>query len=121
MKWEPLTEATLWDYVNDAFSRMNAEQRKIWEAIKIPPSKWRLDSFGEPGGGFWVVAVIGSSVIWYNDIEEGFNQSSYSEFGKIDEYWCNQDQLERAVQNVINLLKDGYFASGRAGPPQSVT
>ena len=24
-------------------------------------------------GGFWVVAIVGRNVIWYNDVEEGFD------------------------------------------------
>lgn len=35
--------------------------------------------------------------LWFNDIEDGFNRSKYSDFGKIDEYWCNQDRLEIAI------------------------
>ena len=28
-------------------------------------------------GVFWVVGLIGRTVIWYNDIEEGFNRSAF--------------------------------------------
>jgi hypothetical protein len=100
---------------------MTPEQSKIWEIIKIHPQKWSEETYGKHGGGFWVVAIIGSSVLWFNDIEDGFNQSFYTESGKIAEYWCNQDRLERAVQSVINLIKDGYYSAGKSGPPQPVT
>lgn len=121
MKWEPISEVELWDRINSACDRMTPEQSKIWELIKIHPQKWSEETYGKLGGGFWVVAIIGSSVLWFNDIEDGFNQSFYSEFGKIAEYWCNQDELEWAVQNVINLIKDGYYSAGKSGPPQPVT
>lgn len=120
MEWKPISEGELWDLINAAYENMTPTQRKIWEIIKVTPVKWNEESMGRLGNGFWVVAIIGSSVIWYNDIEGGFNQSSYNSCGEIAEYWCNQDELQFAVQNVINLLNDGYYSSGRAGPPKSV-
>jgi len=99
---------------------MTLEQSRIWEIIKVDPKKWIEPSYGELGGGFWAVAIIGGSVIWFNDIEDGFNHSSYTEYGKIDEYWSNQDRLEIAVQNVINMIKDGYYSAGKSGPPKSI-
>jgi len=120
MDWKPISELELWDRINAACDRMTPEQYKVWEIIKILPQRWEEKQYGELGGGFWVVAIIGSSVIWFNDIEDGFNQSSYTEFGKISEYWCNQDELECAVQNVINLFKDGYYSAGRGSPPRNI-
>ena len=120
MEWQPISEGQLWDLINSAYENMTPTQRKIWEIIKVTPVKWNEESMGRLGNGFWVVAIIGSSVIWYNDIEDGFNQSSYNSYGEIAEYWCNQDELQFAIQNVINLLNDGYYSSGRAGPPKSV-
>jgi hypothetical protein len=46
-------------------------------------------------------------VIWYNDREEGFNRSSYSEVGKIDEYFCNHDELDVALGYLENVLRGG--------------
>lgn len=120
MTWEPISEADLRDRINYSCDRMTPEQSKLWEVIKIHPQKWKEETYGELGGGFWVVAIIGSSVVWFNDIEYGFNQSVYSELGKIDEYCCNQDELEWTVQDVINLLEDGYYSAGKSGPPQPV-
>jgi len=47
-------------------------------------------------------------VIWYNDIEEGFNRSTYSKFGDIGEYFCNHDELELTMQYVANSLEGGH-------------
>ncbi len=119
MSWEPVTEIQLWDCINDAFELMSLEQRRIWGLIKIHPEKWSQNPWGNKGNGFWVVAIIGNYVIWYNDIEDGFNQSSYTLYGTINEYWCNQDELEVAVQNIINQLRDGYDSSGRCSVARS--
>lgn len=115
MSWEPITEVELLDMINQSYDRMTPEQRRIWETIKIEPQKWAQEPYGNKGGGFWVVAIIGNTVIWFNDIEDGFNRSCFIKPGEIDEYYCNQDKLEWQIQNVINQMKDGYDSAGYCG------
>ena len=117
MSWEPISEVAIWDDINEAIDRMSVEQKRVWETIKVLPEKWQEATYGDLGGGFWVVAIIGNSVVWYNDIEDGYNQSNYTKYGRIDEYWCNQERLEWAVQSVINMLGNGYDSAGKSSPP----
>ena len=109
--------------LDSAHTRMSIRQARLWDAIRIQPEKWAQDPWGVEGGGFWVVAIIGNTVIWYNDIEEGFNTSNYERYGVINEYWCNQDDLEHVVYRILSLV--GEQASGtasvwelRRGPPE---
>lgn len=102
MDWQPISSDELKENINSACVRMDMEQKQIWEQIRITPEKWIQHPWGDLGGGFWVVAITGKNVIWYNDIEEGFNCSSYTTYGTIAEYWCNQDDLDVAVQQIIN-------------------
>jgi hypothetical protein len=118
-EWQPISLAELQGEINEALGRMNATQRKLWDVIRITPEKWQQDPYGKEGGGFWVVALIGTSVVWYNDIEEGFNRSRYSRYGFIDDYWCNQDELEWAIQALLKLIETGED-TGRFGPPQTL-
>jgi hypothetical protein len=99
---------------------MNAHQERLWEAIRITPEKWALPPWGDLGGGFWVVAIIGEMVIWYNDIEEGFNRSNYRRYGTIEQYRCNQDELEHSVQGVMDVIATGYDNGPFCGPPQPI-
>jgi len=48
--------------------------------------------------------LIGRTVIWYNDLEDGFNRSLYSSYGLIDDYWRNDDELDVAIQYLANAL-----------------
>lgn len=120
MKWSPLEETSLWDLLSAAESRMNPELARFWEAVRIEPVKWRQAPFGEAGGGFWVVALLGTLVVWYNDIEEGFNYSKYNSFGEIAEYCCNQDDLENPLQALLSFAQSGHLSGRRAGPPTPV-
>jgi hypothetical protein len=117
MEWEPISEAELRDKIVAAEKRMSPHLLHLWHAIRIKPEKWAEDSYGTLGGGFWVVAIIGSTAIWYNDIEEGFNYSSYTVAGKLAEYYCNQDELEMAVRNILARMETGKESAPRCGAP----
>jgi hypothetical protein len=107
VEWRPIGEAALRGRIAQGVVRMSTSQRRLWDAIRIEPQKWQLHPYGDAGAGFWVVAIIGQTVIWYNDIEDGFNRSRYSTYGQIDDYWCNQDELEIALSYLINTLEQG--------------
>jgi hypothetical protein len=82
--WKPTNIDELEAMIEESELDMSKGYRKFWDYIKINPEKWDLSPMGDEGGGFWVVAVIGKTCIYYNDIEEGFNMSSYETFGRID-------------------------------------
>lgn len=120
MDWEPISEAELRAKILAAEKRMSARLLRLWNAIRINPQKWAEDSYGTHGGGFWVVAIIGSTAIWYNDIEEGFNYSSYTVAGKLAEYYCNQDELEMTIRNILSRIETGKESAPRRGAPVPV-
>ncbi len=116
MDWQPISEIEIWDKVIHAEARMNLEQSRLWEIIKTDPVKWQQIPYGTVGKGFWAVAILGQSVVWFNDIEDGFNISSYKSTGVIEEYWCNQDELEQTVQSLLNCIQSGYSLK-KCSPP----
>jgi hypothetical protein len=86
---------------------MPEAHRRLWDAICIAPERWQQHPYGDAGGGFWVVGLIGRIAIWYNDIEEGFNRSVYSTYGLLDDYWRNDDELDVTVGYVADALAGG--------------
>jgi hypothetical protein len=93
-----------------------------WERIRIAPEKWRCSPWGDLGGGFWVVAISGDAVIWYNDIEEGFNRSRFGERGVIAEYFCNQGDFSAVLSALPEAEEAEQFAAENAAVnvPQEV-
>lgn len=75
--------------ISDSEKKLSDELKEIWETIKVAPVKWAEKTHGS----FWVVAIHNSEVIWYNDIEEGFNMSEFSIEREIGEYWAEQTDL----------------------------
>jgi len=117
MSWSPITKIELCNLINDSLNRMTVSQKNLWESIKIDPEKWQEPYYGKEGGGFWAVAIIGKTVVWYNDIEEGFNRSKYDKPGTFPEYWCEQDDLEKTIQIILNEIKEGRTSAKKRGAP----
>jgi hypothetical protein len=102
MDWTPISEQELVALVNAAVALMDRPALALWNLIHIPPAKWQLSPWGDDGNGFWVVGVLGARVVWYNDIEDGFNVSRYEKYGVIADYWCNQDDLQHRVNALVS-------------------
>ena len=78
------------DLITHAELILEGLDKNFWRLIKLnTPEKWLNDPLGDLGGGFWVVAIVGDRGIYYNDIEDGFNVSTFTSWGEIDDYVCN--------------------------------
>ena len=102
--WKPATDGQIWGDLNSCVNGLSSFEKKLFETARIGPEKWALHPWGDEGGGFWVVALIGQNVVWFNDIETGYNLSRYSDYGRIDEYWCNQDSLSDVIRRLAALI-----------------
>lgn len=103
--WKPITLIELSEKIEKTEINLKEELLKFWQQIKIKPIKWTEEKHGEDGSGFGVVAVCETKVIWYNDIEEGFNISEYKIYGQIEKYYCDQDDLSWSVAKLFDLNK----------------
>ena len=104
MSWKPIHERELDALVASELSDCSEELRQFFARVRVPAHKWQLSPWGDEGDGFWVLAVHRDRVLWYNDIEEGFNVSTFEVRGQIpgDEYWCNQDPLCLALSQLTS-------------------
>jgi hypothetical protein len=103
--WTPISLNELEEWILRGELRLSAEMLNFWNLIKIKPIKWQEPEYGNGLDGFWVVAIFGNNVIFYNDIEDGFNISQYKNFGQISEYACEQDELDWVVLRLFNRIK----------------
>ena len=67
--WTSISYDELSNKILEFEKAQTGELYNFWFAIKIDPAKWKEETYGIEGGGFWAVALIGKLVIWYNDIE----------------------------------------------------
>ena len=103
--WTPILIEELEQYILTSELHLENEERNFWNLIKVVPHKWQEKEYGNEGGGFWVVALFGNQVIYYNDIEEGFNISDYVEYGLIENYYCCQDELDWTIKALYLIIK----------------
>ncbi len=104
--WSPVTKNIIEkniEWCNDILS-LRPDCLRFWEYIRIPPEKWIEQTVGNDGGGFWVVAILGKRVIYYNDIEEGFNLSPFTKYGEINEYRPGQLELHEMIESLYKEI-----------------
>jgi hypothetical protein len=98
----PLSREELESMIATALADYDDEVRAAWARIRIEPARWRCSPWGDEDGGFWAVAIEGDQVLWFNDIEDGFNRSAFSERGVIDEYRCDQTELTEILSQIAH-------------------
>lgn len=103
--WTPISEERLRKDIELSEQALNGAALNFWNMIKVKPEKWACPPVGDQGGGFWVVGLYGSNVVYYNDIEEGYNVSAYNKFGVIEEYYCNQSELFQFIESIVEYMQ----------------
>ncbi len=103
MDWEPISFEELSFEISKGEMNMESNRLEFWNKVKIIPIKWTEHEYGDEGNGFWAVAKYKNFVLYYNDIEEGFNISAFESEGNIKEYHAEQDDLEFAVSKFSKL------------------
>jgi hypothetical protein len=116
MNWKPIPLEKMQKMLAQELASCTDEQRAYLQRVALPaPQKWQLTPWGDLGGGFWAVAVQRDRVLWYNDIEDGFNVSCFVQRGVIPtaEYRCNDEDVQQA------LLRLAGETGHSLGPAQS--
>jgi hypothetical protein len=104
-EWFPTTSEELSAEIREGEAALTPDELRWWREFRIPPEKWQLHPWGDAGGGFWVVGIIGRHVVWHNDIEGGFDLSLYSAYGTIGEYGASQFELSHVVNAIAERFQ----------------
>jgi hypothetical protein len=104
----------------EGLAKATSEEQALFARAAVEPMKWRLSPWGDEGGDFSVVALMEDRVLWYNDIEEGFNVSHFVERGTIpsNESWCNQDELRWALPALMGERQSKAAATAFVEAPE---
>jgi hypothetical protein len=120
MEWTGIAREDLEELISSGLEAMDEAVQDAWRRMRIEPEKWRCSPWGDQGGGFWVVAEMDGRVVWYNDIEEGFNIGRFDTRGTINEYTCNQTTFEEFLLGLPEAsaaeLWDGSVAANVCPP-----
>src|ERR1035438_6985987 len=108
MDWKPTTIAAVRQRVESDLASGDDEQVRAFKKYAVEPYFAAISRYDKMGN----VAVIGQrqdEVLYWEDVEEGFNISPVDRSGRILEHQCNQDALGLALNSWIE---------GRTSPPK---
>lgn len=103
-----MDEAAILKLTIQGRDHMTFKQKRIWDAITIHPEAWLYRHPNGHDSHVWVVALIGRSVISYNEWDGGFDRSQFFRYGEIAQFGWGNDDLDVAVQHVLNELELGH-------------
>jgi hypothetical protein len=108
MEWKPATVGEVKLIVQHDLAECDVEQRETFRRYAVEPYFASIQRYGNLDNVV-VVARKENEVMYWEDVEEGFNVSPLAEDGRILEHWCNQDALRFALNTWIE---------DRDGPPK---
>ena len=113
-EWQPATIDEVRQIVNRDLKACDIKQVATFERYAVEPYVAPIVRYGKKESVI-VVAQKSNEVIYWEDVEEGFNLSPIDWKGQILEHWCNQDELGFA----LNAWIEGRGIPGRFGPAAS--
>lgn len=96
MAWTPIAKNELEEIIDKQLSECFPEFIEIFNKYIIPLQLSPIVRYKRLEAVF-IVARNQNGVLYYEDVEEGFNFSPINEDGMILEHWCNQDSLRIAI------------------------
>jgi hypothetical protein len=91
-EWRPIERGELEGIIREDLVACAPEQRAVFERCRMPLCKAPIERYGKLEYVF-IVAQRGDEVMYFEDIDAGFNFSPLDAEGKILQHWSNQDEL----------------------------
>ena len=97
--WRPASESEVLRILEMQIAELPSDQRRRFGELRV--SLRRVPIAGsDPPEFVFVVAEVGDRVIYYEDVEEGFEVSSINDNGEIPERGCNQLELTHVMYRL---------------------
>jgi len=120
-KWQPTTVEEVKRTVEEDLRECDAEQRAAFKGYAVEPYVAPIVRYGKMESAV-VVARRENEVIYWEDIEDGFNISPIGPDGQILEPWCNQDALGLALDAwIAGRRRAENFSPAVPNPSQGKT
>jgi hypothetical protein len=94
--WHPITAEEMLSVIDRELQDCTLEQRRVLDRYRVALRPTLIERYGKLGSVF-VVAQRGEEVMYWEDIEEGFNVSRLTPDGQIAEHGFEQDKLRHAL------------------------
>ena len=101
MDWSPASVKEVEKIIQADLGSCTEQERVTFERYAVPLFTVPILRFGKIESVV-VVARDGDEVLYWEDVEEGFNTSSLTKDGLIAERFCNQDNLGAAIARWLS-------------------
>ena len=98
--WQPISAAELEELIARQLRDCEPALSAVFDRYKVPPFRAPINRYGREEYVF-IVARKDDEVMYFEDVEDGFNFSRISSDNKILEHWCNQDELKFALRRWV--------------------
>ncbi len=100
MAWQPITADDLSLLINEQLLACTDEQRAYFQGSRVPFFEVGIERFGEIEKVFGV-ARVGERVVYYDDMEKGFEVAALDEKGAIKEQGMNHYTLATLLEILM--------------------
>jgi hypothetical protein len=100
MEWQPATVEAVKQIIEGDLKACDSRQVAVFEKYSVEPYCAPILRYGKMESVV-VVAQRRDEVIYWEDVEEGFNCSAVGPDGRVLEHLCNQDELRLALNKWI--------------------
>ena len=96
--WRPITDDEFSRLFTEQYNELNSEERSLFDRYRIAPRKAVIRRSEQAGDeSVFVVAQAEDGVLYFDDVEYGFNISSTDDDGRILTPGGSQNTLKDAV------------------------
>jgi hypothetical protein len=96
--WKPITDEEFTALFAEQYGELDSEERYVLERYRVSPWKAIIRRTEQAGDEHvFVVAQTTGGVLYYDDVENGFNVSCIDNSGRLTTPGCSQYTLQEAV------------------------
>lgn len=97
--WQPVSVEELETRVDQEISQCTATQQAAFAKYRVPFYKVPLHRFGQIESAL-VVAQLPNGLIYFEDVEEGFEFAALGKDGALPDQGCNQFELRHVLTHL---------------------
>ena len=97
--WRPAALDEVLSYLNGAERGLHPQYRLRFESMRVEPRQIPVARY--PGEFIWVVAEYEGKVLYWSDIDEGWELEAPNSEGGIQDRGCNQYELKHILYQLF--------------------
>ena len=97
--WQPATITEVLKLLEEGLADLHPAHRAVFESIRINPRQVPIAN--TPGEYVYVVAEYKGKLLYYSDIEDGWELDAPNSAGGIDVRGCNQYKLSHVMHQTF--------------------